>query len=63
MSKSRFSYILKLLWNAFLLVSVNQDNVRWMRLVIATIGVRSTDIVEKLKITKKMELIAEIVQV
>ena len=36
---------------------------RWMRLVIATIGVRSTDIVEKLKITKKMELIAEIVQV
>ena len=34
-----------------------------MRLVIATFGVRSTDIVENMKLTKKMALIVEAVQV
>ena len=44
-------------------VNVNQDNISWTRLVIATTGVRNMDIVEKEKLTKEMELIAEAVEI
>ena len=43
-------------------VSVNLVGERWIRMVIATIGVPSTDIVEKRMLTK-MESIVEAVQV
>ena len=52
-----------MLRHVLLHVNVNQDIVQWMRLVIATFGVRSTDIVENMKLTKKMALIVEAVQV
>ena len=61
MIKRRF--ILQLLRHALLHVSVNQDIVQWMRLVIATFGVQSTDIVGNMKLTKKMASIVEAVQV
>ena len=44
-------------------VNVNQDSISWIRLVIATTGVRNMDVVEKKKITKQTELIAEAVEI
>lgn len=44
-------------------VNVNQDSISWTRLVIAITGVRNMDVVEKKKLTKEMELIAEAVEI
>jgi len=54
--------IAQLLRHVLLHVSVHQRNMRWIRMVIATIGVPSMDIVEKRILTKEMELIVEAVQ-